>query len=69
MVSSEESISDKVKHWLKEEEIQFNRIEESDPDNITFWASRGLKLEAHMDRNKVTIMRIIEFSEKTKKIL
>lgn len=56
-MTSEEAIINKVQRWLKEEELQFNRIEESDPNNISFWPSHGLKIHANTTKERVTISR------------
>src|SRR4026208_1004253 len=64
-------MSDKIKTWLKDEDVHYNRIEDNSTDlHITLWFSKDIRLEAIVWYDKLTISsNIIYFSEDIKNLL
>lgn len=64
-------MTDKIKTWLKDEDVHYNRIEDNSTDlHITFWFSKDIRLEAIVWYDKLTISsNIIYFSEDIKNLL
>jgi hypothetical protein len=65
-MSSGGSVVDKVQSWLREEGIQFNKLEETNRYVLSFWPSPGLKLNVEIIIDKVIIGAIMLFAETTK---
>ena len=64
-------MSDKIKTWLKDEDVHYNRIEDNSTDlHITLWFSKEIRLEAIVWNDKLTISsNVIYFSEDIKNLL
>ena len=64
-------VTDKIKTWLKDEDVHYNRIEDNSTDlHITLWFSKDIRLEAIVWYDKLTISsNIIYFSEDIKNLL
>ena len=64
-------ITDKIKTWLKDEDVHYNRIEDNSTDlHITLWFSKDIRLEAIVWYDKLTISsNVIYFSEDIKNLL
>jgi hypothetical protein len=64
-------MTDKIKTWLKDEDVHYNRIEDNSTDlHITLWFSKDIRLEAIVWYDKLTISsNIIYFSEDIKNLL
>jgi len=64
-------MADKIKTWLKDEDVHYNRIEDNSTDlHITLWYSKDIRLEAIVWYDKLTISsNIIYFSEDIKNLL
>jgi len=64
-------MTDKIKTWLKDEDVHYNRIEDNSTDlHITLWYSKDIRLEAIVWYDKLTISsNIIYFSEDIKNLL
>jgi hypothetical protein len=64
-------MSDKIKTWLKDEDVHYNRIEDNSTDlHITLWFSKDIRLEAIVWYDKLTISsNVIYFSEDIKNLL
>ena len=63
-------MSDKIKTWLKDEDVHYNRIEDNSTDlHITLWFSKDIRLEAIVWYDKLTISsNVIYFSEEIKNL-
>ena len=63
-------MTDKIKTWLKDEDVHYNRIEDNSTDlHITLWFSKDIRLEAIVWYDKLTISsNIIYFSEDIKNL-
>jgi hypothetical protein len=64
-------MTDKIKTWLKDEDVHYNRIEDNSTDlHITLWFSKDIRLEAIVWYDKLTISsNVIYFSEDIKNLL
>jgi len=64
-------MADKIKTWLKDEDVHYNRIEDNSTDlHITLWFSKEIRLEAIVWNDKLTISsNVIYFSEDIKNLL
>ena len=64
-------MTDKIKTWLKDEDVHYNKIEDNSTDlHITLWFSKDIRLEAIVWYDKLTISsNIIYFSEDIKNLL
>jgi hypothetical protein len=64
-------MADKIKTWLKDEDVHYNRIEDNSTDlHITLWFSKDIRLEAIVWNDKLTISsNVIYFSEDLKNLL
>lgn len=64
-------MADKIKMWLKDEDVHYNRIEDNSTDlHITLWFSKEIRLEAIVWNDKLTISsNVIYFSEDIKNLL
>jgi hypothetical protein len=64
-------MSDKIKTWLKDEDVHYNKIEDNSTDlHITLWFSKDIRLEAIVWYDKLTISsNVINFSEDIKNLL
>ena len=64
-------MTDKIKTWLKDEDVHYNKIEDNSTDlHITLWYSKDIRLEAIVWYDKLTISsNVIYFSEDTKNLL
>ena len=64
-------MTDKIKTWLKDEDVHYNRIEDNSTDlHITLWFSKEIRLEAIVWNDKLTISsNVIYFSEDIKNLL
>ena len=64
-------MADKIKTWLKDEDVHYNKIEDNSTDlHITFWFSKDIRLEAIVWNDKLTIsLNIMYFSEDLKNLL
>jgi hypothetical protein len=62
---------DKIKTWLKDEDVHYNRIEDNSTDlHITLWFSKDIRLEAIVWNDKLTISsNVMYFSEDLKNLL
>ncbi len=70
MEEERNSILDKVQTWLRDEDIQENKIEDNTNDlHITFWYSKDIKLEATVFNDKLTIYCQHFFHENIKQFL
>lgn len=65
------NMADKIKTWLKDEDVHYNRIEDNSTDlHITLWFSKDIRLEAIVWNDKLTISsNVMYFSEDIKNIL
>lgn len=65
------NIADKIKTWLKDEDVHYNRIEDNSTDlHITLWFSKDIRLEAIVWNDKLTISsNVMYFSEDLKNLL
>ena len=56
MEETTNSIIDKIRTWLREEDIQENKIDDNKNElHITFWHSKDIKLECIVNTDKLTI--------------
>ena len=64
-------MTDKIKTWLKDEDVHYNRIEDNSTDlHITLWFSKEIRLEAIVWNEKLTISsNVMYFSEDLKNLL
>ena len=64
-------MADKIKTWLKDEDVHYNRIEDNSTDlHITLWFSKDIRLEAIVWNDKLTISsNVMYFSEDIKNLL
>ena len=64
-------MTDKIKTWLKDEDVHYNKIEDNSTDlHITLWFSKDIRLEAIVWYDKLTISsNVIYFSEDIKNLL
>lgn len=64
-------MTDKIKTWLKDEDVHYNKIEDNSTDlHITLWFSKDIRLEAIVWNDKLTISsNVIYFSEDLKNLL
>ena len=64
-------MTDKIKTWLKDEDVHYNKIEDNSTDlHITFWFSKDIRLEAIVWNDKLTISsNVMYFSEDLKNLL
>lgn len=64
-------MTDKIKTWLKDEDVHYNKIEDNSTDlHITLWFSKDIRLEAIIWYDKLTISsNVIYFSEDIKNLL
>ncbi len=71
MEEEDTTVIDKIRSWLREEEIQENKIEDNKNEfHITFWYSKGVKLEGIVNRDKLTISSpSMIFSDNSKNLL
>ena len=62
---------DKIKTWLKDEDVHYNKIEDNSTDlHITLWFSKDIRLEAIVWNDKLTISsNVMYFSEDLKNLL
>lgn len=65
------NMADKIKMWLKDEDVHYNRIEDNSTDlHITLWFSKDIRLEAIVWNDKLTISsNVMDFSEDIKNLL
>jgi hypothetical protein len=65
------NMANKIKTWLKDEDVHYNKIEDNSTDlHITFWFSKDIRLEAIVWNDKLTISsNIMYFSEDLKNLL
>ena len=65
------NMTDKIKTWLKEEDVHYNKIEDNSTDlHITLWFSKDIRLEAIVWNDKLTISsNVMYFSEDLKNLL
>ena len=65
------NITDKIKTWLKDEDVHYNKIEDNSTDlHITLWFSKDIRLEAIVWNDKLTISsNVMYFSEDLKNLL
>ena len=70
MEENNNSLLDKIQTWLRDEEIQENKIEDNINDfHITFWYSKDIKLEVTVWNDKLTISYQHLFHENIKQFL
>ena len=64
-------MADKIKTWLKDEDVHYNKIEDNSTDlHITLWFSKDIRLEAIVWNDKLTISsNVMYFSEDIKNLL
>ena len=64
-------MTDKIKTWLKDEDVHYNKIEDNSTDlHITLWFSKDIRLEAIVWNDKLTISsNVMYFSEELKNLL
>lgn len=64
-------MANKIKMWLKDEDVHYNKIEDNSTDlHITLWFSKDIRLEAIVWNDKLTISsNVIYFSEDLKNLL
>ena len=64
-------MADKIKTWLKDEDVHYNKIEDNSTDlHITLWFSKDIRLEAIVWNDKLTISsNVMYFSEDLKNLL
>jgi hypothetical protein len=67
----EVNIANKIKTWLKDEDVHYNKIEDNSTDlHITLWFSKDIRLEAIVWNDKLTISsNVMYFSEDLKNLL
>jgi hypothetical protein len=67
----EVNIANKIKTWLKDEDVHYNKIEDNSTDlHITLWFSKDIRLEAIVWNDKLTISsNVMYFSEELKNLL
>jgi hypothetical protein len=67
----EVNIANKIKTWLKDEDVHYNKIEDNSTDlHITLWFSKDVRLEAIVWNDKLTISsNVMYFSEELKNLL
>lgn len=65
------NMADKIKTWLKDEDVHYNRIEDNSTDlHITLWFSKDIRLEGIVWNDKLTISsNVMYFSEDLKNLL
>ena len=65
------NMTDKIKTWLKDEDVHYNKIEDNSTDlHITLWFSKDIRLEAIVWNDKLTISsNVMYFSEDLKNLL
>ena len=65
------NMANKIKMWLKDEDVHYNKIEDNSTDlHITLWFSKDIRLEAIVWNDKLTISsNVIYFSEDLKNLL
>jgi hypothetical protein len=65
------NMADKIKTWLKDEDVHYNRIEDNSTDlHITLWFSKDIRLEGIVWNDKLTISsNVLYFSEDIKNLL
>ena len=65
------NMANKIKTWLKDEDVHYNKIEDNSTDlHITFWFSKDIRLEAIVWNDKLTISsNVMYFSEDLKNLL
>ena len=65
------NMTDKIKTWLKDEDVHYNKIEDNSTDlHITLWFSKDIRLEAIVWNDKLTISsNVMYFSEELKNLL
>jgi hypothetical protein len=65
------NMADKIKTWLKDEDVHYNRIEDNSTDlHITLWFSKDIRLEGIVWNDKLTISsNVMYFSEDIKNLL
>jgi hypothetical protein len=65
------NIADKIKTWLKDEDVHYNKIEDNSTDlHITLWFSKDIRLEAIVWNDKLTISsNVMYFPEDIKNLL
>jgi hypothetical protein len=65
------NMTDKIKIWLKDEDVHYNKIEDNSTDlHITLWFSKDIRLEAIVWNDKLTISsNVMYFSEDLKNLL
>ena len=66
-----DKMADKIKTWLKDEDVHYNKIEDNSTDlHITLWFSKDIRLEAIVWNDKLTISsNVMYFSEDIKNLL
>ena len=64
-------MANKIKTWLKDEDVHYNKIEDNSTDlHITLWFSKDIRLEAIVWNDKLTISsNVMYFSEELKNLL
>ena len=64
-------MADKIKTWLKDEDVHYNRREDNSTDlHITLWFSKDIRLEGIVWNDKLTISsNVMYFSEDIKNLL
>ena len=67
----EVNMANKIKTWLKDEDVHYNKIEDNSTDlHITLWFSKDIRLEAIVWNDKLTISsNVMYFSEDLKNLL
>ena len=65
------NMANKIKMWLKDEDVHYNKIEDNSTDlHITLWFSKDIRLEAIFWNDKLTISsNVMYFSEDLKNLL
>ena len=65
------NMANKIKTWLKDEDVHYNKIEDNSTDlHITLWFSKDIRLEAIVWNDKLTISsNVMYFSEDLKNLL
>jgi hypothetical protein len=65
------NMADKIKTWLKDEDVHYNKIEDNSTDlHLTLWFSKDIRLEAIVWNDKLTISsNVMYFSEDIKNLL
>ena len=67
MEEESNSILDKIRTWLREEDILENKLENK--TGITLWYNQEFKLQAILKQNKLTISCELGFDDSIKKFL